>query len=95
MSQRTHVGGLASDAIKLIQAIDEKGQNWSVGTWTRARIERQLLGVVAAVQRGKALAMLAGYTRASSAQAGRTRRRAEMEAESEEGRDGEDVEEQE
>ena len=38
------------------------------GTWTSSAIERQLLGTIAvAVQRGNALAMLTGYTRATAA----------------------------
>ena len=36
------------------------------GTWDRGGIERQLLGTIAmAVQRGNAMAMLVGYTRAA------------------------------
>ena len=60
-------GGMASEAARLIQAIGEEGERWSVGTWTSNSIERQLLGAIAvAVQRGNALTMLSGYTRTMS-----------------------------
>lgn len=63
-------GVMASDAIKLVQAIGEEGERWSVGTWKSGLIERMLLNSIAvAVQRGNALAMLQGYTRAMGAQA--------------------------
>ena len=63
-------GGLASAAVQLVRAIAEEGERWSAGTWTAARIERQLLGAIAvAVQRGNALTMLAGYTRVMGARA--------------------------
>ena len=63
-------GGLASGAVQLVRAIAEEGERWSAGTWTNARIERQLLGAIAvAVQRGKALTMLAGCTRVMGARA--------------------------
>ena len=58
-------GGMASDALKLVEAIAEEGERWSAGTWSRGEIERRLLGAIAvAVQRGNALAMLTGYSRA-------------------------------
>ena len=57
-------GGMASDAVRLVQAIGEEGARWSQGTWKSADIERQLLGAIAvAVQRGNALMMLSGFTR--------------------------------
>jgi hypothetical protein len=60
-------GGLASDAVRLVDAIGEEGERWSLGTWAGAEIRRQLLSAVAvAVQRGNALAMLTGYTRATA-----------------------------
>ena len=37
-------GGLASEAVQLVRTIGEEGERWTAGTWTRARIERQLLG---------------------------------------------------
>ena len=56
--------------MRLVQAIGEEGERWSAGTWTSGAIERQLLGAIAvAVQRGNALAMLTGYTRATRATA--------------------------
>ena len=68
-------GGLASDAERLMHAIGEEGERWSVGTWTSGAIRRQLLGAIAvAVQRGNALAMLSGYTRVTSARVGLDRR---------------------
>ena len=77
-------GGLASDAFNLVRAIAEEGEKWSAGTWSNARIERQLLGAIAiAVQRGNATIMLTGYTRATSAHTGSARRRVEREAVSE------------
>ena len=61
-------GGLASDAVRLVDASGEEGERWSLGTWAGAEIRRQLLGAIAvAVQRGNALAMLTGYTRATAA----------------------------
>ena len=59
---------MASDAVRLVKVIGEEGERWGAGTWTSSAIERQLLGAIAAaVQRGNALAMLTGYTRASAA----------------------------
>jgi hypothetical protein len=64
-------GGLASDAGRLVQAIAEEGETWSAGTWSSNAIERYLLGAISvAIQRGNALAMLTGYSRAT-ARAGR------------------------
>ena len=61
-------GGLASEAVELVRAIGDEGEKWTAGAWSSARIERQLLGAIAvAVQRGNALIMLTGYTRASVA----------------------------
>ena len=66
-------GGMAIGASKLIEAIGDEGARWSAGTWTATAIERQLLGAIAtAVQRGNALAMLSGYTRAAMARARQT-----------------------
>ena len=59
-------GGLASDALLLVEAIGEEGERWSRGTWKSESIERHLRGAVAAaVQRGNAMAMLCGFTRAT------------------------------
>ena len=30
-------GGLASDAFRLVQAIGEEGERWSMGTWSKGR----------------------------------------------------------
>jgi hypothetical protein len=61
-------GGLASGALLLAQAVGEEGESWSAGTWTSGSIQRYLLsGIAVAVQRGNALAMLSGLTRAGHA----------------------------
>ena len=60
-------GGLASDAFRLVQAIGEEGERWSMGTWSKGAIERHLLSAISvAVQRGNALTMLCGFTRTRS-----------------------------
>ena len=57
-------GGMADGTSRLVEAIGEEGERWSMGTWDRGSIERRLLGTIAiAVQRGNAMAMLLGYTR--------------------------------
>lgn len=59
-------GGMADDTVRLVEAVGEEGERWSRGTWSGASIERHLLGAIAvAVQRGNAMAMLVGYTRAT------------------------------
>ncbi|MCJ1296814.1 hypothetical protein MMC34_008381 [Xylographa carneopallida] len=59
-------GGMTGAALKLVDAVGEEGERWSAGTWSSAAITRHLLGAIAvAVQRGNALAMLCGYTRAA------------------------------
>ena len=59
-------GGMAGDTLRLARAIGEEGQRWSAGTWSAATIERQVLGTIAtAVQKGNAMAVLVGYTRAT------------------------------
>ena len=59
-------GGMADGISRLVEAIGEEGERWSMGTWKSGTIERQLLGTIAiAVQRGNAMAMLLGYTRTS------------------------------
>ena len=68
-------GGMASDAERLVRAISEEGERWSAGTWTYGSVKRQLLGSVAlAVQRGNALTMLSGFSRAASVRAERSHR---------------------
>ena len=57
---------MASEALQLIQAVSEEGERWSAGTWTSTAITRHLMGAIAtAVQRGNAMALLSGYTRAA------------------------------
>ena len=57
-------GGMASDAVRLVEAIGEQGERWSAGTWSSGEVRRFLLSAIAvAVQRGNALAMLTGYSR--------------------------------
>ena len=61
-------GGMTAGALKLVGAIGEEGERWSAGTWTSGAITRHLMGAIAvAVQRGNAMAMLCGYTRAAAA----------------------------
>lgn len=63
-------GGMAGDAFELVRAVGEEGARWSAGAWHSGAIERQMLGGIAmAVQRGNALTMLCGYTRATAADA--------------------------
>ena len=62
-------GGMATDTFKLVQAVGDEGERW-LGAWSSSSIQRHLLGHIAtAVQRGNAMAMLTGYTRAASARA--------------------------
>ena len=37
-------GGLANDASELVRAVGEKGERWSLGTWSSSCIERKLMG---------------------------------------------------
>ena len=63
-------GGMAGDAFELVRAVGEEGARWSAGAWHSGAIERQMLaGIAMAVQRGNALTMLCGYTRATAADA--------------------------
>ena len=65
LATRNSSSSMASDALKLVEAVGEEGEQWSAGTWTSAAITRHLMGAIAtAVQRGNAMAMLCGYTRA-------------------------------
>ena len=67
----------ATDAFKLARAVGDENERW-LGAWSSAGIQRHLLGCIAvAVQRGNAMAMIAGYARATS---DRARREAEAEA---------------
>jgi hypothetical protein len=57
----------ATSHFRLMQAIGEEGERWSMGTWSRGAIERHLLSAISiAVQRGNALTMLCGFTRTRS-----------------------------
>ena len=57
-------GGMADGTWRLVEAIGEEGERWSMGTWNSTNIQRRLLGTIAmAVQRGNAMAMLLGHTR--------------------------------
>ena len=40
-------GGMASDAVRLVKAIGEEAERFSLGTWTHGDIERQMLSVSA------------------------------------------------
>jgi hypothetical protein len=53
-------GGLADDAMKLVQALGEEGEE-AMGAWSKEEIIRYTLSVTAvAIQRGNARVMLAG-----------------------------------
>ena len=53
-------GGLADDAMKLVQAMGEEGEE-TMGAWTKEEIVRHTLNMTAtAIQRGNARVMLAG-----------------------------------
>jgi hypothetical protein len=53
-------GGLADDAMKLVQALGEEGEE-TMGAWTKEEIVRYTLSVIAVtIQRGNARVMLAG-----------------------------------
>jgi hypothetical protein len=53
-------GGLADDAMKLVQAMGEEGEE-TMGAWTKEEIVRYTLSMTAiAIQRGNARVMLAG-----------------------------------
>jgi len=53
-------GGLADDAMKLVQAMGEEGEE-TMGAWSKAEIVRYTLSMTAtAIQRGNARVMLAG-----------------------------------
>ena len=57
-------GGMATDAFELVRAIGDEGERW-LGAWSSVSIQRHLLGcIAAAVQRGNAMVMLTGFTRA-------------------------------
>jgi hypothetical protein len=56
-------GGMADDAMKLVQAMGEEGAQ-TMGMWTSAQITRYIISLTAvAVQRGNARIMLAGRMR--------------------------------
>ena len=68
-------GGMATDAVLLVEAIGEEGERCSAGTWSSSRIKRMLMGSIAvALQRGNAMVLLSGYTRSVSAREEKTRR---------------------
>ena len=49
-------GGMATDAVSLVEAIGEEGERCTAGTWSSSRIKRMLLGSIAvALQRGNAM----------------------------------------
>ena len=57
-------GGLAPDAVTLLKELSRAGEE-HLGLWPRDVIVRQLLGSVAvAVQKGNAMAVLSGYSKA-------------------------------
>jgi hypothetical protein len=67
-SLETH-GGMADDAMKLVQAMGEEGEE-TMGAWTKTEIVRYVVSLTAsAVQRGNARIMLAGRMRVLRANA--------------------------
>ena len=57
---------------RLIRAIGEEGEQWSLDTWSSSGIQRQLLCAIAvAVQRGNAMTLLSCNARAAGARADR------------------------
>ena len=57
-------GGVAPDAVTLLKALSRAGEE-HLGLWPRDVIVYQLLGSVAvAVQKGNAMAVLSGYSKA-------------------------------
>jgi hypothetical protein len=76
-------GGLAPDAVTLLKELSRAGEE-HLGLWPRDVIVRQLLGSVAvAVQKGNAMAVLSGYSKAVTM----ARERVDAESTKEEGRD--------
>ena len=64
-------GGMAPDAIKLLSAMGQMGDE-RLGVWPRHVVIRHLIGAVAtSIQRGNAVAWLSGYSRALAAMAQR------------------------
>ena len=62
-------GGMAADAFELVRAIGDEGERW-LGARSSGDIQRHLLGcIAAAVQRGNAMVMLTGLTKAASVRA--------------------------
>jgi hypothetical protein len=71
-------GGMASDAITLLSAMGDMGEE-QLGMWPRHIVIRHLTGSVAtSVQRGNAVAWLSGYSRALAAMAGRRKEGREL-----------------
>ena len=61
-------GGMAADTVLLVAAVGDEGEQCSMGTWLSSSIQRHLLNAIAVeVQKGNAMAMLTGYTRAVQA----------------------------
>jgi hypothetical protein len=80
-------GGLAPDAVTLLKELSRAGEE-HLGLWPRDVIVRQLLGSVAvAVQKGNAMAVLSGYSKAV------TMARAKVEGEAAGGEEEEEEEE--
>ena len=70
-------GGMAPDAIKLLSAMGDMGEE-QLGMWPRHVVIRHLIGSVAtAVQRGNAVTWLSGYSRALAAWAQERKERRE------------------
>ena len=60
-------GGMATGAFELARAIGDEGERW-LGAWSSVGIQRYLLEcIAAAIQRGNAMVMLTGFSRAAGA----------------------------
>ena len=60
-------GGMATGAFELTRAIGDEGERW-LGAWSSVGIQRHLLECIAAsIQRGNAMVMLTGFSRAAGA----------------------------
>ena len=57
---------MATDAFELVRAIGDERERW-LAAWSSVGIQHHLLGcIAAAIQRGNAMMMLTGYSRATA-----------------------------
>jgi hypothetical protein len=75
-------GGLSTDAMKLVHAMGEAGEE-AMGMWSKRDIVKYVMGVTSiANQRGNAMVVLAAYTRTMTTTREGARREAQKESES-------------